>query len=240
MSLRDLGSSAIVLTCAMALVATSALAVDTTSVLDSGIAINEFLADPNGGSTNCDADGNSTADTTDEFVELYNLSGSTIDIGGFELWDLGGDDWFTFPAGTMVASGGFAVVIVGVQGGGALPAVASGSVAFDAGSGSGVLNNTGDNVVVYDPGADEYIQALYNGDGADDPPVDYTGFSGTATRVGAIEDFGADTDGASLTRAPDGDINVTRHSKECSPPFLTCSPGMTLCLPVELQSFSLE
>ncbi|MCP4247771.1 MAG: lamin tail domain-containing protein, partial [bacterium] len=165
MSFRSI-RTALVLTGALALVTTAALAVDTTNVLDGGIAINEFLPDPSDG-LSCDTDGGGTAEDEDEFVELYNLSGSTIDIGGFELWDLGVDLWFTFPGGTMVAPGGFALVVVGVQGGGALPVVAAGSVAFDAGRTSPVLNNGGDNVVVYDPGADEYIQALYNGDGAD-------------------------------------------------------------------------
>ena len=138
----------------------SATFAQTTNVLDGGININEFLPDPNG-TANCDTDGSGTANTTDEFVELHNNSGSAINIGGYQIWDAGVGNWFTFPGGTMVDAGGFALVVVGVQAGGSLPAVAPGSVAFDAGDGGGALNNGGDNVVVYDPVNDEYIQAIY-------------------------------------------------------------------------------
>ena len=87
------------------------MAAPTTNILDGGIAINEILIDPNG-SNNYDTDGNGTADTCDEFIELYNVSGSTIDISGFQLWDDGSDNWFTFPASTTLGAGNYAVVVV--------------------------------------------------------------------------------------------------------------------------------
>lgn len=204
----------------------------TSNVLDGGICINEFLADPNG-ANNFDTDGNGTADTLDEFVEIYNLSAGTIDIGGFELWDAGTGNWFTFPGGTMLGPGNYAFVIAAVQAGGSLPALPSGNLAFDAGSGGGNLNNGGDNVTLYDPGADQFIQCLYNGDAADDPTT-YGGFSATATIVGTVEDFGSDTDGLSLVREPSGDINIVVHTS--STPGGNASPGF----PVELESFSVE
>jgi hypothetical protein len=86
------------------------------------------------------------------------------------------------------------------------------SLSFDAGRGSAIINNGSDNVVLYDPGADQYVQLLYNGDTADDPPTAYAGFSATATRVGSAEDWGSDLDGVSLTRSPSGDTNVVRHN----------------------------
>jgi hypothetical protein len=66
-------------------------------------------------------------------------------------------------------------------------------------------------VVLYDPGADKYIQLLYNSDAPDDPTSSYSGFSATAVRVGVVEDFGADEDGKSLARYPSGDTNVVVH-----------------------------
>ena len=49
-----------------------------------GIAINEFLPDPNGES-NFDTDGSGVARGGDEFVELINLSDGEIDISDVEL-----------------------------------------------------------------------------------------------------------------------------------------------------------
>jgi hypothetical protein len=64
------------------------------------------------------------------------------------------------------------------------------SLAFDAGKGSAILRNGGDNVVLYDPGDDEYVQLTYDGDPPDDPTSTYTGFSPTAVRVSQVEDWG--------------------------------------------------
>jgi hypothetical protein len=184
----------------------TAQAAPTTAVLDSGVCINEVLADPNSTTDNFDTDGNGTAETEDEFVELYNLSGAAVDISGWQLWDDGVGLWFTFPPATVLQPGAYAVVVTAVQSGGSLPTMTNpNSLAFDAGYSGGVLNNGGDNVVLYDPGADEYVQLRYNGDGADDPPTEYAGFSATATSVGPVEDWGSDQDGNSITRYPSGD-----------------------------------
>ena len=196
----------------------------TTSILLGGIAINEFIADPNSVSNNFDTDGNGTASATDEFVEVVNTSGAAIDISGLELWDAGAKNWFSFPPGTILGAGNVAVVVVGVQAGGSLPTVSGGNLAFDAGRGSGVLNNTGDNIVAYDPGADQYIQLTYNGDATDDPTT-YTGFSATATQVGVTEDFGNDIDGVSLVRSPDGDTNTQTHNAVAGLGGTLASPG---------------
>lgn len=174
-------------------------------ILRSGIAINEILVDPNG-ATAFDTDGNGTAAATDEFVELVNVTNTSISIAGLQLWDRGSGQWFTFPAGSVLGPGGHALVITGLQAGGSLPVMAAGSLAFSAGRGSAVINNTGDNVVVYDPTANSYIIARFNGVALDNPTLagTYPGFSSTATRVGAGENFGNDIDGQSIQRAPDG------------------------------------
>lgn len=172
-----------------------------------GIAINEFLADPNG-ANNFDTDGNGNAVGGDEFVELVNTSTDAIDISGLELWDAGRDNWFTFPEGTVLQAGAVALVVRNVQAGGSLPGVTGDNLAFDADFPSNVFNNAGDNIVVYDPTNDEFIQATFNADPFDDPtatpPNTYEGFSSTATQVGSGEDFGSDQDGFSIQRTPGG------------------------------------
>lgn len=214
-------------------------AAPTTAVLGGGVAINEFLIDPvNGGGFDTDSSG--TFASGDEFIELYNLSGSAVDISGWQIWDAGARNWFTFPGmaddgTTVLAPGAYAVVVVGVQTGGTLPTMSGvNDLVFDNGRSSAVFNNSGgDNVVVYDPGANEYIQALYNGATADNPPVDYAanGFSATATRVGPVEDWGSVGSAVSLTRYPSGDTAVSPHN--------TGTPGGTAASPtaVSLQTF---
>ncbi len=168
-----------------------------------GIIINEILVDPNG-ANNFDTDGNGTANHVDEYIELYNTSNAAIDISGVELWDAGAGNWFTFPPGTILQPGAHAMVMSGLQAGGSLPTGGPDDLFFEAGRGTALINNGGDNVVVYDPANDQFIQATFNGDALDDPTATYTGFSATATRNGAGEDFGTDIDGFSIQRAPDG------------------------------------
>ncbi|MGH1579272.1 Hint domain-containing protein [Planktotalea sp.] len=182
-----------------------------------GIVINEILVDPNG-ALNFDTDGNGTAAAVDEYVELYNTSGSAIDISGLELWDAGIGHWFTFPPGTILAAGGHAMVMSGLQAGGSLPTGDPDDLFFEAGRATALINNGGDNVTLYDPGNDEFVQATYNGDSLDDPTLGaggYSGFSATATRNGLGEDFGNDTDGQSLQRTGDG--SDTFGSEDATP-----------------------
>ncbi len=171
-----------------------------------GIVINEILADPNGVYT-FDTDASGIAEATDEYVELFNASTVAIDISGLEMWDAGVGNWFTFPPGTVLEPGAHAMVMTGVQPGGSLPIGGPDDLFFDAGRGAALINNTGDTVTVYDPGSDSFIQAAFNGDTLDDPTAGgggYAGFSPTATRIGAGEDFGDDIDGWSLQRTGDG------------------------------------
>jgi hypothetical protein len=184
--------------------------------------VNEFLPDPNGASS-VDTDGNGTASTTDEFVELYNAASAPVDISGLELWDPSAGAWFTVPDGTSLEADAVALIVVGVADDGSLPAVASGAAAFDAGHSRGIINNSGDNVLLLDPDAGDYLQAVYNGESTVDPATDLAGdgFPADAVRVGEISDWGSDTDGASLARNPDGMTPTTVHL-ELGPP---ASPG---------------
>ncbi|WP_457646276.1 Hint domain-containing protein [Profundibacter sp.] len=183
-----------------------------------GIVINEVLVDPNG-ANNFDTDGNGTAAATDEYVELVNTSNVAIDISGLQMWDQGVGNWFTFPPGTILQPGGHAMVMSGVQAGGSLPTGGPNDLFFDAGRGSALINNGGDNIVIYDPANDEFIQATFNGDPLDDPTATYAGFSATATRVGLGENFGNDNDGFSIQRAPDGSGTFVNN--------VTPTPGTT-------------
>lgn len=169
-----------------------------------GIVINELLVDPNSSTTSFDTDGSGSSDPTDEFVEFVNTFSSAIDISGVQLWDAANGNWFTFPQGTVLEPGAHALVLTGVQSGGALPTAGPNDLSFDGGRGTAVLNNGGDNVVLYDPASDTFIQARYNGDAQDNPVTDYAGFSATASRIGDGEDFGNDIDGFSIQRTPDG------------------------------------
>ncbi len=191
------------------------------SMLRGGIVINEVLVDPNG-AHNYDTDGNGTAAATDEFIELYNASNAAIDISGLEFWDAGVGGWYRFPLGTILQAGAHAMVMSGVQAGGSLPTSTNpDDLFFDAGRASSLINNGGDNMVIYDPLADEYIQARYDNDPFDNPPVDYAakGFSATATLAGTQEDFGSDIDGFSIQRSGDGANTFNNNS--------TPTPGTT-------------
>jgi len=200
-------------------------AAPTTASLGGGIVINEVMPSPRIDESNgFDTDGNGVFDNRDEYIELYNLSGTSIDIGGWQLWDSSAGLWFTFPLNSTVGPGGYALVIIGVQDGGTLPNLPPGSLTFDAAQEGQILTVSGDNITLLDPGntgAEQYIQATYD-DPTDDPTA-YAGFPATATRVGDVESFIAGTipQAVSLTRSPAGDTNIVRHDTL----FTAGSPG---------------
>jgi len=196
-----------------------AAAADTTAILGGGICINEILVDPNGTVNNFDTDGNGVNDDQeDEFIELYNLSGSSIDISGWELWDSApagfpaGSPWFTFPASTIVPADGYVYVLYNLQAGGSLGA--NGFNAAGSSATNGVFaNGAGDNVVLRNPIANEYVHIKFHNIAATDPNT-WTGFPPAQTRVGPIEDFLTTRhDGESYVRVPDGGDTVARHSQ---------------------------
>ncbi|MEM8598433.1 MAG: lamin tail domain-containing protein [Bacteroidota bacterium] len=182
------------------------------------VVINEILIDPNTGDTtdgigDFDTDGDGDAETEDEFVELYNNGSSAVDISSWELYD-GSGFRHTFTAGTVLNPGDF-IVVVGRWDNGSPPAGV-----VNASDGMLSLNNGGDSVFLYKPSTGEYVVARYNGDTSSFPgPV--------ATLIGETN-FGSDTDGESLQRAPDGSATIVS-----SPP----NPG-ALNIPVELTAFS--
>lgn len=87
--------------------------VEDYTVKFASIVINEVLFDPYGAG---DANGDGTIDfRSDEFIELINLSGSAVDIGGWTLNNETDSPIFTFPTGTTLTSGEICVVFGGVD-----------------------------------------------------------------------------------------------------------------------------
>lgn len=113
------------------------------------VLITEILADPATGLSG-DANGDGVRHTyADEFVELYNVAGGAIDIGG---WSLSDDDTpvtgrFRFPLGTVMAEGQRVVLF-----GGGTPIQANAFV-DDGRIGNG-LSNSGDVIILRDSTGD--------------------------------------------------------------------------------------
>ncbi|MBT8069663.1 MAG: lamin tail domain-containing protein [Gammaproteobacteria bacterium] len=123
--------------------------------------INEIHADPDG-SLDGDANGDGTRDATDdEFVEIVNGADSDLDISGWTLAD-SRSVRHTFPAGTMVARGCSIVVF----GGGTPTGSFGNSLVQTASSGSLGFNNGGDSVILND-GAEDVVATGYGSEGGD-------------------------------------------------------------------------
>ena len=166
-----------------------------------GIVINEILADPNTSPTSgFDTNQDGSFEDEDEFIEILNTSDTAIDISGLQLWDEGIGNWFTFPEDTTLQPGAHAMVMTGFEG--TVLTGDPGDLFFYAERNSAVINNGGDNVVIFDPGNNEYISATFGGTTVD--PTTRSDFPDPATQSGSGENFGGDIDGNSIQRSPDG------------------------------------
>lgn len=134
----------------------------TTVAGATSIVINEILADPH--PTEGDANGDGVVNTTDdEFVELVNTSGASLDISGWTLSDAIGVK-HTFPAGTVAPNQTAIVVFAGGTPAGNIGC----AVVQTATSASGLsLNNTGDTVTLKN-GALTIASYTYGSEGGDD------------------------------------------------------------------------
>lgn len=122
--------------------------------------INEIHADPDPAAGDSNADGVVNADD-DEFLELVNLSGSDLDLGGWEIHD-GVRLRYAFPPGTVLKAGCGLVVF----GGGSPAGDFGGSLVFTAGSLG--LNNTGDSLTVKDQEGKAITSCSYGEEGGQD------------------------------------------------------------------------
>lgn len=182
----------------------------------SGVVLNEILADPNSDAgPNFDTDGDGTAETDDEFIELFNGGLGLVDLGGWQLYDASTTPLrHTFPAGTVLNPAEF-IVIVGGWDPGTPPdgiVVANGDGASMPGLG---VNNTGDEFFLYDPDANAYIGLYFNA-----AQAPFTGPGGAANA--GEDDFGSDTDGEALERVPAGSATILSG---------TPTPGTGITLP---------
>ncbi len=184
----------------------------TTSQLAGGIIINEIIADPNG-ANNFDTDGNGSFDSDDEYVELHNLSASSIDITGWEIWDRTSSLRHTFGT-AVIPAGGYAVVIAGVSAGGSLANI-SGDVVEEASAGFLSFNNGGDVVLIYDPTNDQHIAVGYNGQTSIN--TNFIAAHPTSTLVNVVETT-TDSDGLSMSRDTDGSTTFVNQGP---------TPGLT-------------
>jgi len=133
--------------------------------------INEILADPD--ATNGDANGDGVVNTTDdEFVEIVNRSGYSVDISNWVIAD-GYSDRHTVTDGTTIGDGVALVVF-----GGGTPTNISGIV-HTASTGALGLNNTSDDVTLKDASGGIIITYSYGAEADDNQSIarnpDYTG-----------------------------------------------------------------
>ena len=85
------------------------------SLAEATVVISEVLADPPSGLAG-DANQDGERDTyEDEFVELYNAGSASVDISGWRLGDSGKslDNFFQFPANTVMEPGSYVVLFGG-------------------------------------------------------------------------------------------------------------------------------
>ena len=168
--------------------------------------INEIHADPD--STAGDANGDGTSQfSDDEFVELFNDTGSAADISGWTLAD-GFGIRHTFQDGTVVPNQ-CAVVVFG---GGTLTGSFRGAIAQTASTGALGLNNGGDSVTLNDGAVDQAVFS-YGSEGGDnqsltlDPDITGSTFvkhSVAAGSGGALFSPGTYIDGSRFSGCPRG------------------------------------
>jgi Lamin Tail Domain/Secretion system C-terminal sorting domain/Endonuclease/Exonuclease/phosphatase family len=131
------------------------------ATLPTPFVINEIHADPAGDITG-DANGDGTRNSSqDEFVELINNSGGSLDISGWTISDAVGVR-HTFPPSTIVPD----LCAVVIFGGGTPTGMFGGALVQTASSGLLGLNNTGDNVTLKN-GTTEVVSYTYGSEGND-------------------------------------------------------------------------
>ncbi len=138
---------------------------------DLPIVINEIHADPD--ATNGDANGDGTVSTSqDEFVEIYNVSGASLDISGWVIADAAGDR-HVFPNNTVIPADEAIVVF-----GGGTPVTVPGLVQT-ASVGFLGLTNGGDSVIIKNDSGVTIVNETYGSEGGDNQSLarsdDFTG-----------------------------------------------------------------
>lgn len=140
------------------------LSVPTDLCVEPNIVINEVMADPSipGESSNLanDVNNDGSANSADEFVEIFNRSENDIDISGYTLEENNGV-FYTFPATTILPARTAFVVIADPNG--ATLSCETSSVVINTGFIG--LNNSGDVVALRTGGGDLVHSMSYGPEG---------------------------------------------------------------------------
>ena len=120
------------------------------SLAEASVVISEVLADPPAGAAG-DANQDGQRDTyEDEFVELHNAGSASVDISGWRLGDSTSlDNFFQFPANTVIESGSYVVLF-----GGGNPSGFTAPVYTDDGRIGNGLTNRGEDIHLIDDTGD--------------------------------------------------------------------------------------
>ncbi len=136
------------------------------------IIINEFHADIDPGFGDANGDG-IVHPEQDEFVELYNNSGTAIDISGWTVSDFV-QVRHVFPAGSILSAGGFATVFAG-----GVPTGIPGDIVNVSSTGILGFSNNGDVINIADPNGVIITSYSYGDEGGNNRALgrnpDFTG-----------------------------------------------------------------
>ncbi|WP_425050458.1 Hint domain-containing protein [Psychromarinibacter sp. S121] len=175
--------------------------VQTTATLD-GVVINEIGGIPFGAGQDLNGDG--SVDAQDEFIELYNTSGSPVDISGWQVWE---DNVLkaTIDPGTTIGAGEYFVLVDGVDNANPIQGVNGADSQYSDGE---LTLSDGDVVILYNATDDEYV--VFQGSNADGADVTAAVNAllvshPSASQVGPTEQGEDDTPGNSTSRVEDGD-----------------------------------
>ncbi|MFM1559658.1 MAG: lamin tail domain-containing protein [Roseibacillus sp.] len=191
------------------------------SVTDDGdvspIVINEVLADPVSGPAGDANNDGSTDSSEDEFVEIVNVSGADLALGGWEIHDGSSPQFGVAPrhiffAGTILPDG-CAIVVFG---GGLTDALGGSSLYRVALTGALGLNNGGDTVTVFNDSGVAVAEVVFGAEGGNNESLtrdadlsgSFVGHTVASTGGGAVFSPGTLADG-SLFCLADGDLSIT-------------------------------
>lgn len=192
--------------------------------LSNGLFISEILADNAGGSaTNTNLDG--ATNKQDEYIEIQNSSGGSIDLSGIQIFSERDGQLHSFSSGQIIDAGETATIIgtyTGPQNPGGDTSRnyfgSNGSAGTDRGSNNGFLydgeGTKRDSIILLDTNTNEFVILSY-GEPPDPPDVNPDGtlvspppgFPAGATRVGDGESIDSGSpNGTAFSRDADGDF----------------------------------
>lgn len=173
-----------------------------------GLFISEILAD-NAGSNSIDTDGDGNTNKSDEFVELQNASGATLNLDGYEVWSQQNGLLYSFGAGDTIGAGETATIVGNYDG-----TVPSGFYSAGISEGSDFLqdgeNDHYDTLFLVNTNAapPEYVTLSYGE--PPQTPVFPAGFPAGAIQVGTGETILSDSpNGVAFARDENGDLVET-------------------------------